>query len=120
MFYKGFAVGGAVNVTVLDPGLVSLVEEPVKIRAILIMTNEAQGNTVEGWIGTERILEIPDYLLDTNDDQVSTNPQRATTKINRIPIEEPIPPGQIFKIGIRCGANATNIYGSYEYEPAAV
>lgn len=118
-YYQEFAVGGVINVTTLDGGLVSLVEEPRTVIAVHIMTNEAQGNIVEGWIGTERVMTYPDYLLDTNDDQASTNPQRSTTKVNRIVLEHPVPAGQIFKIGIRCGANFTNIYGSYEYEKTA-
>ncbi len=118
-YYQEFGVEGVINVTTLDAGLVSLVEEPRTIIAINIMDNEAQGNIIEGWIGTERIMTYPDYLIDTNDDQASTNSQRSTNKVNRIVLEHSIPAGQIFKIGIRCGANATNIYGAYEYEKTA-
>lgn len=117
MYYKRFAVDGTENTTVLDAGLVSLVIEKKRIVAVLINTTEYQNNIIEGWIGTERILEIPDVNIDT----IDTTPQnsRSTVKMGRIPIGVEIPQGQIFKIGLRCGAAATNIRGSYEYETVA-
>lgn len=113
MYYKRFSVGGLDNVTVLDGGLVSLVEEKVHIDSIFIMTNDWQDNIIEGWIGNERVLELPDFIIMTNTD-LATNP-RTTTQLIEIPINMDIPAGQIFKIGIRCGAAPTNILGSYNY-----
>ncbi|KKM76705.1 hypothetical protein LCGC14_1377390 [marine sediment metagenome] len=113
MYYKRFSVGGVANVTTLDAGLVSLVEEKVHIDAIFIMTNVWADNVIEGWIGNERVLELTDFIIITNDDLV-TNP-RTTTQLIEIPINLDIPAGQIFKIGIRCGAAASNILGSYNY-----
>ncbi|GAI97517.1 unnamed protein product, partial [marine sediment metagenome] len=43
----------------------------------------------------------------------------STNKIIRIPIDESIKPGMIFKIGINSGAIAANISGAYEYEPTS-
>ena len=115
MFYKSFRVTGLANTTVLDAGLVSLVGEKYHINAILIATNENLNNTIEGWIGTNRVLEIPDYVLDTIDDGAATINYRATSKLNRIPIDMDIPEGQIFKIGVAANATPIVIYGSYEY-----
>ncbi len=114
MLYKSFDVIGIVNVTTLDEGLVSLVKEQYRIKAILITVSIWAGNILEGWIGTNRILEISDYVLDSMDD-IATGPV-AMTKINRINIDEVIPEGQIFKIGVNCGAVATDLHGAYEYE----
>jgi len=115
MYYKRFSVTGVINSTVLDAGLVSLVAEKIRIDAILVTCQDWQNNVIEGWIGTERILEIPDYLVDSDADLGAANFPVSTTKLIRIPIEHDIPEGQIFKIGIRCGATAGNIIGSYEY-----
>lgn len=117
MYYKRFAVDGTPNETVLDSGLVSLVVEKKHLNAILISASEWQNNVIEGWIGTERVLEIADQVLDTVDSHGQN--LRSTQKMVRIPIEMDIPQGQIFKIGIRCGVAATNIRGSYEYVIAA-
>lgn len=116
MLYKGFNVTGVTNVTTLDAGLVSLVEEPVTIRAIIINTDTTEGNIIEGWIGTERVLEIYDYCLDTQEETTGATAPFSQNKIGRLPIEILIPPGQIFKIGVRCGATANDLFGAYEYE----
>ncbi|MBA7575481.1 hypothetical protein ES708_17311 [subsurface metagenome] len=110
MFYKSFAVTGFVNVTTFDDGLISSIEEPKKIRAILISVSKYRGNILEGWIETNRILEIYDFVLNTYD--YSAQP----SSFIRIPIDEVIKPGMIFKIAINCGSIQSNIHGAYEYE----
>lgn len=110
MLYKSFTVTGVANKTEMDDGLVSTIEEPKKIIAILITVSKYRANILEGWIETSRILAIIDYVLNSLDDSKGVNP------IVRIPIDELIKPGMIFKIGINCGATATNIHGAYEYE----
>ncbi len=116
MLYKELQITGVINVTTLDEGLVSLTEEPKTIKAVLINISAYEGNVVEGWIGTERVLAIYDYNFDTQDETAGATAPYSTSKIGRLPVDIPIPPGQIFKIGIRCGGTANNIYGAYEYE----
>lgn len=115
MFYKSFSVTGIENKTVLDSGLISTVEEPKTIKSVLINVSAYQGNTVEGWIETNRILEIDDKVLNTELVAAGDTPYASTTKIVRIPIDEPISPGMIFRIGINSGATKTDISGAYEY-----
>lgn len=114
MFYKSFHVTGVINVTTLDAGLVSTVEEPKKILAILINCDTTEGNIIEGWIGTNRVLTIYDYLLDTQEEAAIA--PLSSNKISRLPIDIDIPAGQIFKIGVNCGGVQNDIYGAYEYE----
>lgn len=116
MYYKELQVDGTINVTELDEGLVSLTEEPKTIRAVLINLSAHEGNVLEGWIGTERVLAIYDYCLDTQEETAVATAPLSQNKINRIPVGLPIPPGQTFKIGIRCGAVANDVYGAYEYD----
>ncbi len=110
MLYKAFSVTGVANKTTSDDGLISSLDEPKKILAILITVSKYRANILEGWIETNRILSIYDYVLNSLDDSKGLNP------IVRIPIDEVIKPGMIFKIAINCGATATNIHGAYEYE----
>ncbi len=119
MFYKLFRVTGEANKTVFDDGLVSTVEEPKRIRAILINVERSLGNTVEGWIETTRILEIPDAVCSSNFSDVANLSYPSTNKIIRIPIEEDLKPGLTFKIALNCGANLSKLDGSYEYEPTS-
>jgi len=119
MFYKEFAVTGTDNTTVLDEGLVSLVEKPVHVDAVIINTSAHEGNVIEGWIGTTRVLSIYDYCLDTQEATATDIGPFSSIKIGRLPVDLDIPPGQIFKIGIRGTGTASDIYGAYEYtEPA--
>ncbi|MBA7520719.1 hypothetical protein ES705_12815 [subsurface metagenome] len=115
MYYKAFSVTGENNKTVLDSGLASTLEEPKTINAVLINVSAYQGNIIEGWIETNRILEIVDKVLNTELIAAAANPYASTTKIVRIPIDEPIKAGMIFKIGVNSGATKTDINGAYEY-----
>ncbi len=116
MLYKELQITGVINVTTLHDGLVSLVKEPKKILAILINFSATEGNVLEGWIGTERVLAIYDYLFDSQELTGADTFPHSTSKIIRIPLNIEIPPGDIFKVGIRCGGTANNVYGAYEYE----
>ncbi len=115
MYYKAFTAVGVINTTVLDGGLTSLVGEPVRVEAIIINCNTTDGNIIEGWIGTDRVLAIYDYCLDTQELAGADTPPLSAMKMGRVPVELDIPPGQIFKIGVNSGAAANTIYGSYEY-----
>jgi len=110
MLYKSFSVTGVANVTTFDSGLISSVDEPKIIKAILISVSKWRSNILEGWIETNRILEINDYVLNTSETE------GCGVALIRIPIDIVIKPGMIFKIAINCGATGTNIRGAYEYE----
>jgi len=116
MFYKSFSVTGEANKSIFDSGLISTVEEPKRIRAVIISVSKWSSNTLEGWIETNRILEIDDHVLNTLEEYGSDNAYASTYKMLRIPIEEDLKPGLVFKIGIKCGSTPSNIYGAYEYE----
>ncbi|MQY79610.1 MAG: hypothetical protein GH151_10535 [Bacteroidetes bacterium] len=116
MFYKSFRVTGQANKTIFDGGLISTVEEPKRIRAVLINVSAYHNNTIEGWIETTRILDIPDDICNTSDTSAAFTAVISTNKLVRIPIEEDIKPGMIFKIAINCGADISHIDGAYEYE----
>jgi len=118
MFYQLFRVTGTVNDTESDDGLMSETDNPLKIRAILVNLSAYEANTIEGWIGNTRVLEVPDELFDTEEDLGAANFPYSTNKINRLPIDIDIPKGQSFKVKILCGAVASNLRGAYEYEPS--
>ncbi len=115
MFYKSFFVTGEANKTVLDSGLISTVEEPLSIIAVLIDVSSHQDNVIEGWIETNRILSIYDRVINTSYCLAGEFACLSNNKIIRIPINEAIKPGMIFKIGINSGAITANISGAYEY-----
>ena len=116
MFYKLFRVTGEANKTKYDTGLISTVAEPKSIKAILINVSSYNNNTIEGWIETSKIFEVPDDVCNTNSVTGADTFPFSTSKLIRIPIDENIPAGMIFKIAVNCGAAITSIDGSYEYE----
>jgi hypothetical protein len=115
-YYQEFSVSGVANSEVLDVGLTSTEAEKKRCTAIYVTTNDYVGNIIVARLEREKILGIYDYIIDTYSLSGSTNTVRSTTKLNRIEIGVDIPVGRTLKVGISCGANATRIYGAYEYE----
>lgn len=114
-FYKSFTVTGTANATVYDDGIASIEGETRHLISVIINVSGYAGNYIEGWMGTVKQVEIPDYLLNT-DEASGTNQYRATNKLIEIPIDKVLPMTEKFKVAIRCGATAKNIQGSYVYE----
>ena len=119
MYYKELHVTGVENTTTYDEGLVSTEIEPKRITAILINVSVHEGNVIEGWIGTNRIMAVYDYVFNTIECSAANVSPFATNRIGRLPIEQDIKPGQTFKIAIRCGIDFSVIHGAYEYEITA-
>ena len=119
MYYKAFTAVGVINTTVLHGGLVSLVDVPKHLNAVVINCDTTEGNIIEGWIGNKLVLEIYDYCLDTQEVSAADTPPLSAMKMGRIPLDLDVPAGQVFKIGIRSGAVANDIFGAYEYTETA-
>ncbi|MQY79692.1 MAG: hypothetical protein GH151_10945 [Bacteroidetes bacterium] len=115
MLYKAFHVNALADVTTLDDGLVSLVEAPVHVNAIIINTSATEGNVIECWIGNKMVVGIYDYCLDTQEEAVGFT-GFSIVKIGRLPIDLDVPAGQTFKVGSNCGAVGHHLYGAYEYK----
>ena len=116
MFYKAYTVVGVINEETLDGGLMSEVERPVRVRALIINLSAYEGNTIRCWIGMKMVCEIYDYNLDTQENTGADTPPLSSVKIGRLPIELDVPAGSSFKVGINCGATAANLFGAYEYD----
>jgi len=113
--YESFTVTGSANSTVYDIGITSTEEEPKHIESILVNVSGYAGNFIEGWVETERVLEIPDYIVDTDADTGSAVLPYSTYKLIEIPLDMDLPVGQTFKVAIRCGGTAKNLRGAYKY-----
>jgi len=118
MYYQELAVAGVINVTTLDAGLVSPLDNPRTIKEVLIDVNTHEGNIIEGWIGTERVLAVSDYVFSTREEAIGFTALN-TNRIIRLKVDLPIPAGSRFQVGVRCGGVANDIAGAYAYEPTA-
>ncbi|GAH78539.1 unnamed protein product [marine sediment metagenome] len=113
--YKSFSVTGIENKTVLDSGLSSTTAEPKKLVSVLLKVSGHIDNEIVGFLERESKLEIPDYLVIT-DEASGTDMFRSTNRKIEIPIDKEIPVGQTWKIGLKCGATLKVLKGSYRYE----
>jgi len=115
IYYKQFAVTGVINTTTFDAGIESTEAEKKTIKAILISVSAYVNNVVEAWLERERIVEISDYVLNTHEAAGAANAYKSTVKMLRIPIEVALDVGKIFKVAVKSGGTASDIYGAYEY-----
>jgi hypothetical protein len=116
IFHQDFLITGVANDTVYDSGLEGTKKEPKHLISCLVQVSEYQNNHVEGWIEKTRIFDIKDKLIDTDSDSGGTNMQRSAQRINEIPVDVELGPGEIFKAAVRSGATPINLIGAYVYE----
>jgi len=114
--HKEFVVTGAPNTTRWDEGIQSTEAITKKVHYLLVQTSGYQGNFVEAKLEETTFLKIPDYILDTEANTGTTNTLYSTTKTQKIPVDLELPLGKRFRVGIVCGATATNLRGAYVYE----
>lgn len=115
--YKKFSVTGVTNTETLDTtGIQSTVAEPKHLKGLLVNVDDVVGNDVVGIIGQVAHLEIPDYLLDSEDTTGGANTVRSNHKFQFIELGLDMVVGEVFQIGITCGGTASNLRGAYVYE----
>lgn len=115
-----FSVTGVANVTTLDTGLTSNTDEKYHLQGIYLRVSGWVDNIIIGMFMTTKILDIPDYLVHTDESTASGNTQKSVTLDRYFDINLDIPVGQTFKIGIQCGGTAKNLTGSYVYQAMKV
>lgn len=116
IFHQKFAVTGIANKTVLDAGIQSTEKVKKTLISVLIQVSAYEDNTIEGWIQQLKVTELPDTLIDTIEVQAATIDGKSANRINEIPVAAPLEIGQVYQIGINCGATPHDIVGSYVFE----
>jgi hypothetical protein len=116
ILHQEIRITGVPNQTVFDSGLEGTEKEPKRLISILAQVSDFDDNNLEGWIEKARIFNIPSRLIDNPDTTGAVNMQYSAQRINEIPVEVDLSPGEVFKVAIRCGADATDFIGAYVYE----
>jgi len=111
-----FSVAGVASDIAYDTGLKSTQAEKKRLVSIGISVNNYKDNDVQGYWEKAKIFEIPDRLLDMEEDGLSTNRAKPGARINDIEVGIDLPVGEVFKIAIKCGAVTSNMLGTYNYE----
>lgn len=114
--YQYFSVTGSANTTVLDTGITSTQETKYHLVGMLVYVSGRAGNRVKVKLERTDLVDIPDYLIATDESTGSTNVQKASVAICEVPMGMDVPVGQAIQAGIKCGATAKNLFGAYIYE----
>jgi len=116
--YQKFRITAQANLPIFDDGLKSTESEPKTLKAIHVQLEKYAGtddNEFVGILETTTIIDMPEKLLPT--ELAAAVAQTADGgKLKRIEVDMVIPPGEIFKAGMKCAATAVNARGVYEYE----
>jgi hypothetical protein len=111
-----FHVAGSTNTIVYDTGITSTQAEKKRIVSVSLLVDEVADNQVQAYHERAKIFDIPDRLIDVENGTGSVNLSKPGLRINEIEVGLDIPVGETFKVAIKCGATATDIYGTYNYE----
>lgn len=114
--YDSELITGSANAVVTGTGVTSTQQEPKRIRAVWLHVTGYAGNRVLCYHEREEVLDIYDYLLQTDASTGSTNAQYVTTRPVRFELDINLPVGETFKAAIQCGSTNKNLYVTYEYE----
>jgi len=116
-YFKYFMVTGVASKTVYDDGLTSSEEAKKRLKSILINVSIHDGNKIQGWLEREKVFELPDYCIDTQEVVGAVTVPMSMNKINEIPVGVDMPVGTTFKIAVENTAGAVErLYGAYRYE----
>jgi len=111
-----FHVVGVANTITYDSGLLSTQAEKKRLLSISILVFGVIDNQVQGYHERAKIFDIPDRLIDVEDGTGSINLAKPGARINDIEVALDIPVGETFKVAMKCGATATDAWGTYNYE----
>lgn len=115
--YQLFRITGVANSITYDSiALKSTEAEKKRLLSVHLLVNNYKDNDVQGYHERAKFFDIPDRLLDMEDEGMSLNRAKPGARINEIEIGLDIPVGETFKVAISCGANAANVHGFYKYE----
>ncbi|MBA7496101.1 hypothetical protein ES702_06699 [subsurface metagenome] len=115
-YFKYFKVDGEDSTTVYDEGLTSSAEAPKRLKSVMINVAAREGNKIQGWLEREKIFELPDHLIDTQELAGADTPPLSLNCLNEIPVGVDMPIGTTFKVAIESGATHSDLYGAYRYE----
>lgn len=111
-----FKITGVANTITYDTGLQSTQAEKKRLISVSTLVSNYKDNQLQGYHERAKVFEIPDRLLDMEDNGLSLNRAKPGARINEIEVGLEIPVGETFKVAIKCGADVQDVYGTYNYE----
>lgn len=115
-YFKYFKITGVASKTVYDDGLTSSTEAPKRLISVMVNIAAREGNKIQGWLEREKVHELPDHLIDTQEAVAADTPPMSVNCLNEIPVGVNMPVGTTFKEALESGAATSDLYGAYRYE----
>lgn len=115
-YFKYFKVEGVASKTEYDKGLTSSAEAPKRLKSVMINVAAREGNKIQGWLEREKVFELPDHLIDTQELAAADTPPLSMNALNEIPVGVNMPVGTTFMVAIESGTTESDLYGAYRYE----
>jgi len=115
-YFKYFSKACVASTTTYADGITSSQEAPKRLKSVMININLHSGDKVQGWLEREKVFELPDYLIDTQQLTGADTFPKSMNKINEIPVGVDMPVGTTFKVALECGGVGATICGAYRYE----
>lgn len=111
-------ITAAANAITYDAGLKSTEAEPKRLIACHVQMDKHAGtddNDVQGYHERAKVFDIPEKLFPCCL-TASVAPDKSEPTSKPVPVDLDIPPGEAFKVAIKCAATFSNLRGAYEYE----
>lgn len=115
-YFKYFKVTGVASKTEYADGLTSSAEAKKRLISVLINVVAREGNKVQGWLEREKVFELPDALIDTQEESTADKHALSMNALNEIPVGIDMPIGTTFKVALESGTTESDLYGAYRYE----
>lgn len=114
-YFKYFKITGVANTTTTDAGLTSSQEAPKRLKSVMVNITTHATAKVQGWLEREKVFDLPDHLIDTQELAPTDRSPMSLNKLNEIPVGVDMPVGTTFAAALECIA-AADLYGAYRYE----
>jgi len=115
-FHQLFRITGVANTIVYADALKSTEAEKKRLVSVRLLVNNYKDNDVQGYHERAKVFDLPDRLLDMEDNGLSLNRAKPGARINDLEVALDLPVGESFKVAIRCGADVSDVHGAYVYE----
>ena len=115
-FRQKISITGVANTITYDDGLKSTEAEPKRLVEIELAVNNYKDNDIQGYHERQKVFDVPDRLVDMEEDGLSTNRAKPGARLTAIDVNLDIPVGETFKLAIKCGATVSDLKGCYVYE----
>jgi len=116
--YQRFSVTGSGNAEVLDSGIESTMAEKKRVIGLYLYVTGWIDNIIIAYHETTKVLEMPDYLVHTDEQYANSNCAKSVNVLTYVEIDRALDIGERFKVGIKCGGTPKNLIGAYKFEVA--